>query len=173
MTDKIEQIDKQIVQTNRRLETHEIKKRELKHDLISIKNKLHSANTYGSKDKLKDKYNHEIIVKTNEIGKVDADILLEHHRLRELQREKQGTINQLRKLAVMPTHPKTPSPPKRQSPQRKTRSRSRSPKKRQYDVPDIEEDLDLMAELEDISGGKRRRKKKTRRRKSKKCVSLF
>ena len=75
MTDRIERIDNQIVQINRRLETHERKKRELNHELKAIKDKLRSANTYGSTKKLKDDYNNQIVKKTNEIGKVDADIL--------------------------------------------------------------------------------------------------
>ena len=138
MTDRIERIDNQIVQINRRLETHERKKRELNHELKAIKDKLRSANTYGSTKKLKDDYNNQIVKKTNEIGKVDADILLEHHTLRELQREKQGTITNLRQLAVMPARPRSRSrspsrarsSPRRHSPP-KTRSRSRSPSKRQ------------------------------------------
>ena len=205
MTDRIEQIDKQIVQINRRLETHERKKRQLKDELTGLKNKLRSANTYGFTQKLKDQYNRNIVIKTNEIGKVDADILLEHHTLRELQPKKQGTINHLRELAVMPSRPRSRSPTRRRSHSRsptRRRSHSRSPTRRRYDVPDIdiEEDADLMAQLEDISGGKRkhhnnnkdnlalnsylieqldnlsggkRRRRKTKRRKSKNYFSLF
>ena len=92
MTERIEKIDNKIVQCNRRLEIHERKKRELNNELTSIKNKLISANKFGSKPELKDKYKHQIVITTNEIGKEDADILLEHHTLRELQRVKQGTI---------------------------------------------------------------------------------
>jgi chromosome segregation ATPase len=179
MTDRIEQIDNQIVQINRRLETHERKKKELNNELKAIKYKLRSANTYGSKKELKDNYNNQIVKKTNEIGKVDADILLEHHTLRELQREKQGTITHLRQLAVMPARPRSRSrsPSRRHSPP-KTRSRSRSPPKRRYVVPDVEESsysglMDQLDNDDDISGGKRRRKKTRRRRKTKKYFSLF
>jgi hypothetical protein len=211
MTDRTEQIDKQIVQINRRLETHERKKRELKDELTGLKNKLRSANTYGSTQKLRDQYSRNIVIKTNEIGKVDADILLEHHTLRELQREKQGTITHLRELAVMPPRPRSRSPTRRRSRSRsptrrrsrsrsptRRRSRSRSPTRRSYNVPDIEEDADLMAQLEEITGGKKkhnnkdnlalnsylleqldnlsggkRRRRKTKRRKSKNYFSLF
>ena len=190
MTDRIEQIDKQIVQINRRLETHERKKKQLKDELTSLKNKLRSANTYGSTQKLRDQYSRDIVIKTNEIGKVDADILLEHHTLRELQPKKQGTITHLRELAVMPPRPKSRSPTRRRSRSRsptrrrsrsrsptRRRSHSRSPTRRSYNVPDdldIEEDADLMAQLEeDLAGGRRRRRRKTRRRKSKNYFSLF
>jgi chromosome segregation ATPase len=203
MTDRTEQIDKQIVQINRRLETHERKKRELKDELTGLKNKLRSANTYGSTQKLRDQYSRDIVIKTNEIGKVDADILLEHHTLRELQPKKQGTITHLRELAVMPSRPRSRSPTRRRSRSRsptrrrshsrsptrrrshsrsptRRRSHSRSPTRRSYNVPDnldIEEDADLMAQLEeDLAGGRRRRKtrrRKTRRRKSKNYFSLF
>jgi hypothetical protein len=62
MTERIEKIDNKIVQCNRRLEIHERKKRELNNELTSIKNKLISANKFGSKPELKDKYKHCLVI---------------------------------------------------------------------------------------------------------------